>query len=226
VGHLKCYKTKDPRAKVTYTADLLANVPGFPNELGCSVKLGTKQICVEVDKQNVSPTPPGGGPSSPSNAGSVFLSYKLKCPKQTVPPAPFVDQFGAGSFTIGTARELLVPALPGPANDHFKCYKTKDARAKTSYTVDLLAGVAGFANELGCTVKLGASRVCVQVAKQNVAPPPPGGGPGPGPGSGAKFINYKLKCPKGVLPAAGVTDQFGAGTFTPGTARSLLVPAS
>src|SRR5262249_7945915 len=127
IGHLECYKTKDARPKVAYTVDLIANAAGFPNALGCSLKPGAKHVCVEVDKQNVIPAPPGGGPTIPPNAGSVFLSYKLKCPKQIVPPAAFVDQFGAGSFTVGKPRELLLPALPGPANDHFECYKVKDA---------------------------------------------------------------------------------------------------
>jgi hypothetical protein len=216
---------KDPRAKVGYTLDLLANVPGFPDEIGCSLKPGAKRICVEVDKQNVAPPPPGGGPVVPANEGSVFLSYKLKCPKQAVAPSPFIDQFGQGSFAVGKASELLVPALPGPGNDHFKCYKTKDLRPKATYTMDLMAGVAGFANQSGCRVKLGAKRICVQVAKQNVTPLPPGGGPGPGPNSGAKSLSYKLKCPKGVLPPAGIVDQFGPGTFAPGAARALIVPA-
>jgi len=203
----------------------MADVAGFPDELGCSLKLGAKRTCVEVAKQNVSPLPPGGGPAIPPNAGSVFLSYKIKCPKQPIAPVTVGDQFGAGSFTVGAASRLLVPALPGPANDHFKCYKTKDARPKASYTMDLMAGVAGFVNEIGCTVKLGAKQLCVQVTKQNVAPPPPGGGPGAGPGSGAKFLLYNLKCPKGTVPPDTFTDQFGAGTFTPGTAKTLLVPA-
>ena len=98
-------------------------------------------------------------------------------------------------------------------------------RHKASYIADLVAGVAGFTNELGCTIKLGASRVCVQVSSQNVNPVPPGGGPGPGPGSGAKFVGYKLKCPKGVLAPVVLTDDFGAGSFTPGAAKGLLVPA-
>ena len=93
------------------------------------MKLGAKQICVEVAKQGVSPTPPGTGPVIPSNAGSVFLSYKIKCPKQTIGSRTFVDQFGGGSFVVGSATELLVPASPGPGNPHFKCYKAKDSRA-------------------------------------------------------------------------------------------------
>src|SRR5262249_13123612 len=151
VGHLKCYKTKDLRPKVAYTADLIANAAGFPNTLGCSLTLGAKRVCVEVDKQNVSPTPPGGGPAAPPDGGSVFLSYKIKCPGQAVPPAAFEDQFGGGAFLVGVPSELLVPALPGPANDHFECYKAKDTRPRASYTMDLIAGVAGFTNELGCS---------------------------------------------------------------------------
>ena len=225
IGHLKCYKAKDVRAKATYTLDLLAGVAGFPNELGCTVKLGSKKICVEVTKQNVVPAPPGGGPGIGPNAGAVFLSYKLKCPKQSVPPIALRDQFGAGVFTVGTANELLVPALPGPPKDHLKCYKAKDSRPKASYTMNLLAGVAGFSNETGCGMKLGAKKVCVKVTKQNVTPTPPGGGPAPGPNSTAKLISYKLKCPKGSVPPIAVSDQFGAGTVAPGTVADLLVPA-
>ena len=229
VGHLKCYGAKDARPKAAYTLDLIAGVGGFPNELGCSLKLGAKSICVEVDKQNASPPAPGGGPPIPPNASSIFLSYKVKCPKQSAAPVALADQFGAGSFSRGTVSELLVPArktLGDPANDHFECFRAKDARLTVSYTMDLIAGVSGFVDETGCTVNLGATEVCVQVTKQNVAPPPPGGGPGPGPNSGAKFIAYKLKCPKGVLPSFGIDDQFGGGTLTPKkTPKMLLVPA-
>jgi hypothetical protein len=217
---------KDPRVKASYTFDLLAAVGGFPNESGCTLKLGAKQICVEVGKQNVAPVPPGGGPFPPPNAGSVFISYKLKCPKQTVASNVRVDQFGAGTIAVGPATELLVPASPGPANDVLKCYKARDPRSKNSYTMDLIAGVSGFQNELGCSIKLGASRVCVQVTQQNLVPAPPGGGPGAGPGSGAKFLGYKLKCPKQAVPGGTFGDQFGTGSFAPTKAATLLVPAS
>ena len=92
--------------------------------------------------------------------------------------------------------------------------------------MNLIAGVAGFTDELGCSIRVGGSRVCVQVTKQNVVPAPPGGGPGPGPGSGATFVGYKLKCPKQSVPGGTFTDQFGTGTFGPGKAGTLLVPAS
>ena len=64
-------------SRLPYTLDLIANAPGFSNEVGCSMKLAAKLLCIEVDKQNVSPPPPGGGPAAPPNAGSTSLSYKL-----------------------------------------------------------------------------------------------------------------------------------------------------
>jgi hypothetical protein len=227
VGHLKCYKTKDTRAKVDYTLDLISGVGGFPNEPGCTLKSKSKRVCVEVEKQNVVPTPPGGGPNVPllSSVSGAFLSYKIKCPKGAVAPVDLADQFGGGLFTVKTAKELLVPASPGAANDHFKCYRVKDARPRATYAVDLQPNAPGFLQETGCTVKLPAKRICVQVTKQNVSPAPPGGGPGPGPGSGQGFIQYKLKCPKQELPSASLTDQFGTGTFPPKKADALLVPA-
>jgi hypothetical protein len=91
--------------------------------------------------------------------------------------------------------------------------------------MDLVAGVGGFVNETGCSVKLGAKLVCVQVTKQGVTPAPPGGGPGPGPDSGAIFLSYKLKCPTSTVSPAAFTDQFGSGTFTPKAAKTFLVPA-
>jgi len=226
VGHLECYKAKDQRPKASYTLGLSGNVPGFTGETACKLKLGAKRICVEVDKQNVLPRPPGGGPLVPPNTGSVFLSYKVRCPRQAIAPVTLVDQFGGGSFGVAKATELLVPALPGGANDHFECYKAKDARPKATYTADLAAGVAGFMNQLGCTVKVPAKRLCVQVSTANVTPAPPGGGPGPGPSGGQRFLYYDVSCPKWILPPASIADPFGTGTLTPGVAKSLLVPAS
>lgn len=226
VGHLECYKTKDQRPKASYTLELSGNVPGFAGETLCKLKLGAKRICVEVDEENVLPPPPGGGPLPPPNRGSVFLSYKVRCPRQAIGPVTLADQFGAGSFGVAKATELLVPALPGPANDHFECYKAKDARPKASYTADLTAGVAGFMNQLGCTVKVPAKRLCVQVSGADVTPAPPGGGPGPGRSGAQRFLYYDVSCPKWILPPASIADDFGTGTLIPGAAKSLLVPAS
>src|SRR5439155_21849924 len=153
----------------------------------------------------------------------------LQSGKQPARPIMLEEEFGSGVFpprAVAAPSQLLVPAAPGPANDHFECFKVKDGRPKATYTMDLMAGVAGFVNETGCRVKLGGKEVCVQTIKGTPTPPPPGGGPGPGPDDPTvKFISYKLKCPKGVLPPVSFDDQFGAGMFTPGSAKRLLVPA-
>jgi hypothetical protein len=70
---------------------------------------GAKRVCVQMDKQNVSPAPPGGGPGPGS--GAKFISYKLKCAKQTKPDGVLEDQFGTGTFPLGTPATLLVPAF-------------------------------------------------------------------------------------------------------------------
>lgn len=225
IGRLKCYAGKDSRSKLPYTLDLVPNVAGFPLERGCSLKLGSRSVCVEVDEQNLDPVPPGGGPAIPPNAGSVFLSYKLKCPVQARGPVILTDEFGPGAFTAIRATELLVPALPGPADDVFACYKTKDRRSRAIYTMDLLAGVVGFDDELGCALKVGSKTFCVQASAQNVEPPPPGVGPGAGPEAGTVLIGYKLTCPKGNAPALPISDVFGAGGFAPRVPKTLLVPA-
>lgn len=225
VGLLKCYGGTDSRARSnTYTLDLAAGVGGFPSHLGCALRLRAGQTCVEVEQQNVSPTPPGGGPTIPPNAGSVFLSYRLKCPRTLLPNAIVGDEFGPSLFRLGPPAELLAAALPGPANDYVVCYKSRDARAKASFKADLLAGVTGFADEIGCTIKARGDRLCVQVTSENVSPPT-AGGPGAGPAAGGSFIGYKLKCPRVANSPLAVADQFGAGTFTPMKPKMLLVPA-
>jgi hypothetical protein len=178
VGHLKCYKGKDDRSKARYTLDVVP-APGssFPLQPGCALQVGAKQICVEVTEQNVDPPPPGGGPVIGPNAGSVLLSYKVKCPKQSGPQVTEADQLGSGSFAGSTVSRFLVPALPGPANDHFECFKVKDARPKATYTMDLLAGVAGFLDETGCTIKLGdATTATIASSVRDVIAPSPSGG--------------------------------------------------
>src|SRR6185369_10537384 len=55
LGHLKCYKGKDSRAKATYTLGIVPNSFSFPQLLGCQLRVGARAICVEVDKQNVAP---------------------------------------------------------------------------------------------------------------------------------------------------------------------------
>src|SRR6266851_3438655 len=86
--HLKCYKVKDPQAKVTYTADL----GGLVAEPGCTIKVPAVMACVPATKTNVTPSPPGGGGTGTPNS---FLCYKVKCPTTTLPTLNGTDQFGS-----------------------------------------------------------------------------------------------------------------------------------
>jgi hypothetical protein len=56
--HLTCYKTKDPQAKTTYTADL----DGLVVQPGCTIKVPAITACVPSTKINVRPVPEDGSP--------------------------------------------------------------------------------------------------------------------------------------------------------------------
>ncbi len=103
--HLKCYKVKDPQAKVPYTADL----GGLVAEPGCTIKVPAVMVCVPATKTNVNPTPPGGGATGTPNA---FGCYKIKCPKTTLPALQLNDQFGSRSVTPSAPKLLCAPAAP------------------------------------------------------------------------------------------------------------------
>jgi hypothetical protein len=114
--HLKCYKIKDPQAKLKYTADLVPlQKPPFNVEPGCVISVPAKLFCIPVEKTNVQPSPPGA--VNGTNAQD-YLLYKVKCPKVagTVVikggmPLPVRDQFGARTILVGVHQLLLVPAF-------------------------------------------------------------------------------------------------------------------
>lgn len=108
--HLKCYRIRDPITSVRYTA----NLQGLTAQPGCTVKARAKMLCVATTKTNVSPTPPGGGPSSPSAAGK-FLCYRVKCARQNLAGQALSDQFGARSVIPRTTAMLCAPASPSGA---------------------------------------------------------------------------------------------------------------
>jgi len=66
--------------------------------------------------------------------------------------------------------------------------------------------------------------LCIETTKENVQPAPPGGGPTGTPAG--TFACYKVKCPKGLLPPVGITDQFGTLTVSPRGAKLLCAPVS
>jgi hypothetical protein len=107
--HLQCFKVKDSVTKTTYTADLTPADGAFPVAPGCIVRLPAKMLCIDVQKTNVTPMPPGAAPGAP---GQKYLCYKVKCPK--VPgTAALQDQFGSHSLTY-KATSLVCAPVPAP----------------------------------------------------------------------------------------------------------------
>jgi hypothetical protein len=111
---------------------------------------------------------------------------------------------------------LAAPAV-AQVPDHLKCYKIKDPQAKATYTADL----GGLVPEPGCTVKVPAKLLCVQVTTTNVNPPPINAPPANPPGD---FLCYEVKCPRSGRFPVPFTDQFGARTVEANAAKMLCAP--
>jgi hypothetical protein len=110
--HLKCYRIKDPLARGSYTGDLGAS-DSLPADSGCVIKTPAKLLCVDTTKTNVVPPPPGSGAG---RLTSRFVCYKVRCPRGTLPPVDWTDQFG--TRTVQPVGPKMVcapePAPPGP----------------------------------------------------------------------------------------------------------------
>lgn len=102
--HLKCFKVKESQPKTSYTADL----SGLVMETGCTIKFPAAMACVPTTKENVQPTPPGGGGTGTPNA---FGCYKIKCPKGSLPPLQLNDQFGSRSVAPIKSKLLCAPMV-------------------------------------------------------------------------------------------------------------------
>jgi hypothetical protein len=112
--HLKCYKVKDKGlAKAKYSADLVPRQTGtFPLEQGCVISVPAKMLCIDVNKTNVTPNPPG---APAGTAAQNYLCYKMKCPKSTISDIPVSDQFGSRLISVKKPGLLCAPAQ-GPAS--------------------------------------------------------------------------------------------------------------
>jgi hypothetical protein len=86
----------------------LSNDAGTP---GCRIKVPAKLVCLESTKSNVSPTPPGGGPTTSSTQG--FLCYQMKCQRSGVASAEMQDQFGRRTVAFRGSTLLCAPATRG-----------------------------------------------------------------------------------------------------------------
>jgi hypothetical protein len=105
--HLTCFGVKDSAPRAKYQATLTTGA----GSQSCIVKTPAKVACVPTTKSNVTPTPPGGGPSN--SATGAFLCYRAKCPKSSVSENAN-DQFGNRVILVKASRFLCVPADVAP----------------------------------------------------------------------------------------------------------------
>ena len=110
--HLTCFKAKDT-AKVfkSAAADLLPlQSAEFATE-NCSIKAGSKMVCIPSQKLNVSVVGGQDNPFAAQDLTDVQLCYKIKCPKVDLPPLTVSDQFGTRDIEKFKASQLCVPAV-------------------------------------------------------------------------------------------------------------------
>ncbi len=120
----------------------------------------------------------------------------------------------ASSFAAAAAFFVLRGSAAAVLTDHLECYTIKDTQPKTTYTATLTPGDNTLPVAPGCTVKVPAKVLCVDVDKSAVTPAPPGSAPG---SQAQKYLCYKVKCPKFTKQTVPVQDQFGS--------RSVIIKA-
>ena len=106
MDHLTCFKARDGAPRARYSATLTNDA----GSVACRVKVPAKLACLETAKSNVTPAPPGGGPSS---AIGGFLCYQVKCPRGQTVSGQMTDQFGARTVAFRGAILLCAPATRG-----------------------------------------------------------------------------------------------------------------
>jgi hypothetical protein len=102
-NHLTCFKARDSAPRAKYSLTLTTDA----GPLACKVKVPAKLACLETAKSNVSPTPPGGGPTG---AVGSFLCYQLKCQRGSAFSADMEDQFGRRTVNFRGTQLLCAPA--------------------------------------------------------------------------------------------------------------------
>lgn len=109
--HLQCFKIKDSVVKKTYQADLTPSDNSFAVAAGCVVKVPAKLLCIDVQKSNVTPAPPGSPAGVPAQK---YLCYKVSCPKPQLTTA-MQDQFGSHTVILKSTSMLCAPEpVPTP----------------------------------------------------------------------------------------------------------------
>jgi hypothetical protein len=100
MDRLACYKVKDS-ARGRFTM-VVTNAGVTQN---CTAKLPARMACIESSASGVSPTPPGGGPSS-TDAGN-FLCYTVKCARPSPPAFAMADDLG-GSRNVDLRKAQII----------------------------------------------------------------------------------------------------------------------
>lgn len=102
---LRCYKVKDPQAKVKYVAD----IEGITAEPGCTIQVPATTVCVPGTTTHLTPPLPG----SPLPTFKGLACYKTKCPRQKPKQVPsnvrVDDRFGDRSVKPSASQLLCVP---------------------------------------------------------------------------------------------------------------------
>jgi hypothetical protein len=107
--HLKCYTIRDFAPRANYNADLIPQqTPPFNEEDGCKIVVPAKWFCTDVDKTNVTPTPPE---QITGATAQDYLCYELQCPRIPTLPLVVEDQFGLRNIYIEQANHLCAPAV-------------------------------------------------------------------------------------------------------------------
>ena len=111
---LGCVKYKDPGAKVNYSTGITGPSPQTAWGL-CTIKFPPKLACYTAVHGGITPTPPGGGPTTPV---SGFFCYAVKCKgKGTIVDAG-KDELGSHSIVTGkpvAPTMFCAPASPSGA---------------------------------------------------------------------------------------------------------------
>jgi hypothetical protein len=111
--HLKCYKARDA-ISLRATADLRpADDAPFDVDLGCSIKVRSKQVCFPVEKDLIQSN---GVPLDVNvqELTNAFVCYAVKCPPAAPPESlQMSDQFGTRAFTRLRPATVCAPAILG-----------------------------------------------------------------------------------------------------------------
>lgn len=181
--HQQYYKIKDDVAKAAYNADLVPTDTAFPLAQGCEIKVPARLLCIDVDKTNVTPAPPGSGAGLPAQKS---LCYKVKCPKPAAPiETTIVDQFGTHGVRATQTSYVCAPVPapvttttlpPGGCNTVADCDPVANGHAICSASTCVIDSCdAGYANcdmnySTGCETDIDTSMMNCGGCSQECAP--------------------------------------------------------